>query len=488
MGGSLLIRPRPLDGEGLRGYFLRLADANALLPKFDLFRRCFGGIGLAGITNARLEIVARDFGLDAHDLGKLGCRGMVKDPARCHYLGHRIAAQHLRGSQCAVCPRCLVACAAVRADWELVAQVVCPEHGCWLVDRCTRCRRPISWRRAAVQTCLCGQDLASIETRSADPDAVEYGRMVARRLFGDLELADERQPAFRILGAVPLNQLLCIFNLLRNSQFQGLARSAPNLPTWTARLREQVATVMGVGTALADWPRQWHRALEQVAGSASPPSRSRRRIVSVEQARAPFVALQRAKWSPAAEFPSPFRVELAKFLSQRSVRVGSRRYYTQGARSDTKAASTTQLKHLWAMGLEGEAISADDLLSAETVRDLFDASADQMLALQRVGILPADRQWFEAREVDAGFDRLTRWTNSRPRTGGEEFTALWDVGLSDSFELEVELQRVMTGETPTVTWRHIRPAGLGNLFVRTPQDSGVGLANHDAGGLACAGR
>lgn len=483
MGGPLLVRPRPLDGEGLRGYFLRLAEANALLPNIDLFRRCFGGITLVGITNARLELVAGEFGLDPHALVKLGCRGMVKDPTRCHYLGHRISAQHLRGAQCAVCPQCLSTCPAVRADWELVAQVVCPEHGCWLVDQCTGCRRSICWKRAAVRTCFCGQDLARIETRPANPGAIEYGRMVARRLFGDLEPVDEPRPAFRALGAAPLNQLLCIFNLLRNSRFQGLAGSAPKLPVWSARLREQVAAVMGVGTVLADWPRQWHRALERVSGSDFLQSRPRRQIVSVEQARAPFVALQRTKWSPGAEFPQAFRAELAKFLSERSVRVGSRRYYTLGPRLNLKAASPTQLSHLWSVGADGTAISADDLLSAEAVRDLFDASVDQMLALQRVGILPEDREWFTAREVDEGFKRLTCWTRSRSRLGSEELVALWDVGLCNSAELEIELQRVMTGETPTVTWLHIRPAGLGNLFVRKQLGSGSGPESEGAGGV-----
>jgi len=481
MGEPLLVRPQPLDGEGLRGYFLRLADANALLPNIDLFRRTFGGVGLAGVTNARLEVVASNFGLDPQALGKLGCRGMVRDPARCHYLGHRIAAQHLRGSQCAVCPRCLVSCAAVRADWELAAQVVCPDHKCWLVDRCTRCRRPISWKRTAVQTCSCGQYLGSIETRPADAGAVEYGRDVARRLFGDLEPVDERRPIFRALAAAPLNQLLSVFNLLRNSRFRRLVQPVPICPTWTGRLREQVATVVAVGAVVADWPQQWHQALEHLAECSSPPSRARRRIVSVDQARAPFVALQRAKWSAAAEFPPVFRAELAKFLSQRAVRVGSRRYYTQGARSNTKAASTAQLKHLWSKGGDGEAISADDLLSAEAVRDLFDASDVQMLALQRAGILPQDRHWFAAREVDAGFERLTRWTRSRPRSTNEEFAALWDVGLSDGSELEIELRRVMAGETPTVTWRHLRPAGLGNLFVSTPRGSDVGPSHRATG-------
>jgi len=179
------------------------------------------------------------------------------------------------------------------------------------------------------------------------------------------------------------------------------------------------------------------------------------------------------KWSAAAEFPPAFRAEVAKFLSERTIRVGSRRYYTAGTRSSANAASPTQLKHLWSRGSEGKSIGAEDLLSAEAVRDLFDASVDQMRALQRVGILPGDRQWFAAREVDAGFDRLTRWTFSRPRAADGEFTALWDLGLDDSTELEIELRRVMAGETPTVTWRHIRPAGLGNLFVRTRSGADV---------------
>lgn len=322
-----------------------------------------------------------------------------------------------------------------------------------------------------MQTCLCGLHLGSIETRPADRGAVEYGCVVARRLFGDLEPVDERRTAFAVLASVPLNQLLGVFTLLRNSRFQALERAAPSLPARTARLRGQVATAIAVGSVLADWPRQWHRALEQVAGTEFSPSLRRRRIVSVEQARAPFVALQRVKWSAAAEFPPVFRAELTKFLSERTIRVGSRRYYTAGTRSSTKAEPSTHLTHLWSRGTAGESIVAGDLLSAEAVRDLFDASPAQMQALQRVDILPKNRQWFTAREVDAGFEQLARWTRSRPRAPDGEFTALWDLGLTDSSELEPELRRVMTGETPTVTWRHVRPAGLRNLFVRTPSDA-----------------
>jgi hypothetical protein len=321
--------------------------------------------------------------------------------------------------------------------------------------------------------------LGSIATHPAEPDAIEYGRVLARRLFGDLEPADERTPLFAASSAAPLNQLLGAFNLLRNSRFRKLERPAPNLRTWTARLRGQVATAVAVGTVLADWPRQWHRALEQVADSASPPRGGRRRILSVEQARAPFVALQRVRWSAAAEFPSVFRAEMAKFLSGRTIRVGSRRYYAEGMRSDMKAASPTQLKHLWSWGAEGGSIGTEDLLSAEAVRDLFDATAVQMRALQSVGILPKDRRWFAAREVDAGFERLTRWTCSRPRATDEEFTPLWDLGVVDGSELEQELRRVITGETPTVTWRHIRPAGLGNLFVRSRSDAQAARAQRE---------
>lgn len=465
MGAPLLMRPQPLAGEGLRGYFLRLADANELLPIVDLFRRAFGGIGLAGVSRGRLQRVADDLGLDTGALHGLGCRGMSSDPARCHHRGHRIAAQHLRGSQCAVCPLCLAACAAVRADWELVAQVVCPHHVCWLVDRCSRCGRPIAWRRRAVRTCLCGQDLALLRTRPADRDAIEYGRVVARRLFGDLEPVDGPRVIPVAITSAPLNQLLGLVHLLRNTRFRVLAADMPNLPNCTPRLRGQIATVCTVGSVLADWPRRWHNALDQVAGAVSPPEGSQRRIVSVEQARAPFVALQRGSWSAAADFPHAFRAELANYLGKRSVRVGSRRYYTEGPRPDAEPTTPARLKHLWAPGFRGAAIGAEDLLSAEAVRDLFDASPSQMRALQRVGILPEHRQWLTAQEVDAGFERLTRWTSSRPSGSTGRFAAFRDVGFMDCGDAELALRRVMSGETPTVTWTHVRPSGLGNLFV-----------------------
>jgi hypothetical protein len=470
---GLLVRPQPFRGEGLRGYFLRLADVNALLPDIDLYRSSFGTIEPAAVTRGRLRLVCDKLGLDGGAVDNLGCRGMVTDPTRCHYLGHRIAAGHLRGSQCAVCPRCLAVCGATRADWELAAQVVCPDHECWLVDRCARCRRSIPWRRRAVQTCLCGQDLRRLSTQAADPAALGYGRLLARRLFGDLDPGDGVDDLPSALTSVPMNQLLGLCHLFGNSRLLGLRKAPPTLTNATVRLQGQVSAVLAMTSALSHWPQQWHRALSRLAGDGNRRPTGRL-IVSASEAQAPFAALQRMRWSAAADYPQLLRAELRKFLSTRRIRVGCRRYYIASPSSTAaKPASPSDLAHIWADGRGTLSVGTEDRLSADAVRDLFDASGAQMQALQRAGVLPEGRSWFSAAEVNAGFALLTRWTRSRSRATDADYVPLWDLGLADAGELELELQQVIAGRSPSVTWAHVRPAGLKNLFV--PANTGAQL-------------
>lgn len=466
MAGPLLVRPLPLRGEGLRGYFLRVADANGLLPDLDLFQVLRAGNGQAVTADAAAMANAGRLGLNMSELTGLGCFGSQFDATKCLHAGHAIALQHLRTQQCALCPKCLAALPAIWADWELRAQVVCPDHGCWLVDLCPRCERPIRWRRNGLCTCECGFDLRRARTTSAPAAEAAFAAALRHRVFNDLStesLADASLPDF--FWRCTLNELLGIFHLFRASRLRRLVEAPPVVANATDLLCGQAAIASQVSSLVKTWPGRWHEMLEELRSSRNGGSEASYRVVTDDEALAPYLFLQRSVWSSAAAFPKELRKEFEARMRLRRIFVGPRRLFVDsGPEQRARRGSSQRLKFLLTTRANVRRAEADDRLSASAVQDLFNATNFQLSVLRKVGLLTTAR-WVTVRELEHAMGRLARHARPRRSKVDRDVVPLSEFSPLQGDELETHLRNVMAGSTPSVYWGSTRIPGLRNLFI-----------------------
>lgn len=102
------------------------------------------------------------------------------------------------------CPHCLSAPQPYwRKDWT-DGPAICLEHRCWLLDQCTVCGKPATWRGLRFRRCRCGADLAHQPASPWSTDLaalLELRDLVAVRHLDALDL-DQRWALAEVLGAL----------------------------------------------------------------------------------------------------------------------------------------------------------------------------------------------------------------------------------------------------------------------------------------------
>lgn len=78
----------------------------------------------------------------------------------------------LRGAALQVCLPCVRERGHCLAAWELAGCCACPRHGVYLVDRCPRCQKQLSWNRPALDICRCGRYLTPVGDGLVAPIAI----------------------------------------------------------------------------------------------------------------------------------------------------------------------------------------------------------------------------------------------------------------------------------------------------------------------------
>ena len=127
---SLLVIPERMVDEGPCGFRFRLAASNFLSVR----------------NLAQLEISAESEPIHAETSSRT-----VFDEEAFNPWVHR---------WCRFCPHCLARRQCWLIGWEVLFADACAECGCWLVDTCSACAAPISWRRDNLLRCICGSYLA----------------------------------------------------------------------------------------------------------------------------------------------------------------------------------------------------------------------------------------------------------------------------------------------------------------------------------------
>lgn len=154
----LLSRPKPNKLESLRGYILRLSQANGyhtnqyILEMAGLWTgRNYDTASNYVFGNASLAKLSQITNIPVKKLGPLRY-GLNKQKQSCIH-NHKIANEHLRLDYPRICPLCLDSNNLALAVWDIPAITVCPEHHIPLFDHCPECNTRLRWNRPGVHLC-----------------------------------------------------------------------------------------------------------------------------------------------------------------------------------------------------------------------------------------------------------------------------------------------------------------------------------------------
>lgn len=249
----VLIKPLPIRHESARGYVLRLSEQNGLeTPRWLLSLISEGVITQKGH-------VALGYILNRPENALSGLCGPIANLAQLNApdLG-RLSIRYWNTRRPKFCPRCLTEAPYWRASWDLLFAVACDKHGVRLHDCCPQCEKPLSWDRSHIAACACGFDLRGAALQAASPGAVELAREVKIRL--QEALPDKN--GIEVLHNLHLESLLKLVWFL--GAYSRNAHLRPQKVVGLEKVEVAGAMVRQAMVALTDWPRGFHRLLEEI--------------------------------------------------------------------------------------------------------------------------------------------------------------------------------------------------------------------------------
>lgn len=83
------------------------------------------------------------------------------------------------------CPYCLASRQCWLIGWEVLFADACAECGCWLVETCSACAAPISWKRNQLLQCICGKYLADEQASAAPASVVRLSQALQSVALGN---------------------------------------------------------------------------------------------------------------------------------------------------------------------------------------------------------------------------------------------------------------------------------------------------------------
>lgn len=264
---SLLRTPLPFPGECLMGYVLRLTQENGYGTSSWIFELAGLKINLVSRGRPALYRVDSDLaalrqvtGLTSSECEQLSYR-LIEFENAIVVSGHHLPVDCVRFGSPKVCPGCLKQDEYCRIMWDLLPFTACPSHKAILIDKCPRCKKPLSWVRNRVSVCRCGFDWRGAVAAEADSSELKLSRQILK-LFcqpagEDTDVSEYGSP---------------IYGLEAGDLFRALSFVAGwHLFTLTGRhLRTKVDNALchqaytRAFNAFEDWPDNFHTFLRQV--------------------------------------------------------------------------------------------------------------------------------------------------------------------------------------------------------------------------------
>lgn len=158
----LVRHPRPFQTESVRGYVLRLSEANGYHSPACIFQlagmhQCetstysFNFAKLARVANFTLSL------FDNQDDRSNNIDIPISNVADGTFILPRGWTTGER-----FCVRCVLEKGFIEAHWDFPLMVACPIHRCMAVFRCPGCGESITFRRRGLLVCKCKQDLSKV--------------------------------------------------------------------------------------------------------------------------------------------------------------------------------------------------------------------------------------------------------------------------------------------------------------------------------------
>lgn len=263
----LLSRPKPNKLESLRGYILRLSQANSyhttqyVLELADLWTgRNYDTASNYVLGNANLSKLAKITNNYQCDLEALRYGLNQQKQSTIH--SHLIANEHLRLDYPRVCPLCLESNNMALAVWDIPALTVCPVHHICLFDHCPECDTRLRWNRPGVHQChSCSCDLRSYTSDKVLLKEYRLSRLIYQ-LCMDKEVSHRLIPRVlhkhSLADVLELVSAMAIFDyhLLDEQDKTRKFLSLKNAPNF--QLHEHYSNAM---KHLDNWPHNFYQLL-----------------------------------------------------------------------------------------------------------------------------------------------------------------------------------------------------------------------------------
>lgn len=217
----LSVTPLPKSTESMRGYTLRLSEANGLLTPASMLG--VAGMSPSDIRLARhpLEIVAGLAGMEAAELQSIAySQDNVNGEPRL--LGHSLPLAYLSLREPKICPDCIREQGYIPARWDLASYTVCHLHKKQLLSSCPTCKQKLKWLRPGLLTCNCNENLAEVSTKEVKHPVVDLGKALTAVL--EKSLLSDADAAYglplRALSMMSLHTLVGIIHTLGEHKLQ----------------------------------------------------------------------------------------------------------------------------------------------------------------------------------------------------------------------------------------------------------------------------
>lgn len=188
---NLLLHPLLREGEGPRGYLLRLAEAN--------------GLSIRSLRELGISFNLQCLGLPSLDDDRIP---LIEYVDRIEQI-REVHPTVWNGLTPRYCPQCLVNAPYWHVGWELYWCDACPEHRTWLIDRCPECHDRLSWDRPTLLQCHCGALLSRAGAAECPKSVAELSGLLIAKVLGI-----DGSHSYSVLNELELQQLNKLIRLI----------------------------------------------------------------------------------------------------------------------------------------------------------------------------------------------------------------------------------------------------------------------------------
>ena len=257
MPGLVLIKVTPYQGESLRGFLLRVCEANLLhsptwlsdLPREkERLQKLIGSV-LYGRIPSWLRKISD-----------------IRTSPKC--INH----QQILGARARCCPACLGEKQFWPVEWEHALYTVCHRHGRRLVEQCPRCLSPLSWSRPQLTRCSCGSlisdwPLAARVTKGATDLSGRLACCIAAETGRELDSGEDYFGG--LLKQLDTNQFATLVSVLGTygDTRDDFIRSGGHI---IGNLDDAYNLTRVAAKLLSQWPSRFHNFLRDTGGYGLP--------------------------------------------------------------------------------------------------------------------------------------------------------------------------------------------------------------------------